>query len=200
MVNNRLYQPTLEDLTGKTVCQTNIEGLFFVPHSHHPDERGFYGEMSRIPEIEAAVGQSFAIKQLNHSHSVSNVIRGFHAENWNKLISIISGVCFCAFADFRPDSPTFKTVQYVQLGYGPGALNGSMFISSGIGNSFCVLEGPADYLYAVDQLYTERDPSGDLAISLFDPDLAVEWPIPREQMIISDRDRQAITLQEKFGS
>jgi dTDP-4-dehydrorhamnose 3,5-epimerase-like enzyme len=50
----------------------------------------------------------------------------------------------------------------------------------------------------VDKLYKDRDPAGDQAISLFDPDLNIAWPTPKEEMVISERDRQAVTLREKF--
>ena len=107
-------------------------------------------------------------------------------------------MAFCALADVRPASPTFGAVETFMLGHGAGAHGGALFIESGIANSFCVLEGPVDYVYGVDRLYRERDPKGDQAISLFDPDLNVAWPIPRAQMILSERDRQSKTLRELF--
>ena len=54
------------------------------------------------------------------------------------------------------------------------------------------------YSYAVDKLYKDRNTDNDIAISLFDPDLGVEWPIDKEQMIISQRDIDTISLREKF--
>ena len=83
----------------------------------------------------------------------------------------------------------------ITLGFGREPL-----YSKGLGNSLCVVNGPVDYLYAVDALYRERDTSGDQAISLFDPELAIPWPISREQMIISERDKQSVNLAEKIQS
>jgi len=77
-------------------------------------------------------------------------------------------------------------------------LHGSLFIPNGIGNSLCAVKGPVDYLYYVDQLYKDRNTNGDKAISLFDPNLNIEWPIKREDMIISERDKNAVTLTELF--
>lgn len=193
------YHPSEADRLHADVYQTPIEGLYYLSRTAHKDERGFYAEVARIPEIDSVIKQPFLIKQLNVSFSHSNVIRGFHAENWNKLLTVLEGTCFCAWADTRPNSPTFGQVVTMQVGRGDQAYFGSMFVSSGIANSFCVNNGPLYYLYAVDQLYTERDSSQDVAISLFDPDLNVSWPIPRDKMVISERDNQAISLRERFS-
>jgi dTDP-4-dehydrorhamnose 3,5-epimerase len=193
-----LYQPNPADQIAPGVYKTPMAGLYYLPREAFKDERGFYTELVRFPEIEAVTQQPFIAKQLNLSSSKTNVIRGFHAENWDKLLTVVEGHGFCAWADIRPESPTFGQVVTMWVGRGDNAHFGSMFVSKGIANSFCVLDEPLYYLYAVNQLYKERDASGDVAISLFDPDLNVAWPIHRAQMILSDRDNQAITLRQKF--
>lgn len=195
---NYPFLPLPENEVAPGVHQTKISGLLYIPHRNFPDHRGAYAELSRIPEIEAVTKQPFLIKQLNLSYSLQNVARGFHAENWNKLLTIVDGTCFCAWADFRPNSPTFGDTVSMIVGKEPGANFGSVYVSSGIGNSFCVLTGPAHYLYAVDELYADRDPKGDIAIDLFDQRLAVEWPLAKETMIISDRDRTASSFNSFF--
>lgn len=192
------YSPTPENLLSNGIYKTPLQGLFFISYQPRHDERGFYAELARLPEIEAIIGQSFIIKQVNLSYSFQNVIRGFHAESWNKLISIMIGTAFCTWVDARPESPTFGEALTMTMGDGESATRGSMFVSKGIANSFCVLEGPLSYAYAVDALYKDRDPSGDVAISLFDPDLNIPWPIAKEQLIYSQRDSQAVTLRTKF--
>ena len=162
------------------------------------DDRGFFTEMGRVPEVEEITGESFSVQQLNLSSSETNVARGFHAEGWNKLVTVTTGVALCAFADIRPEADTFGQVLTVKLGQGEGANFGSIYLPQGIANSFLVLEGPMLYSYAVDKLYKDRNTDNDIAISLFDPDLGVEWPIDKEQMIISQRDIDTISLREKF--
>lgn len=193
-----LFQPSPNQKKSEFIYETGITGLWFLAHKKFSDDRGFYAELSRIPEVEEVFGAPFKTQQLNLSYSETNVVRGFHAEQWNKLITAITGTCFCVLADIRPDSTTFGKTEQFLLGDGQDCLEGSLFVTAGIANSVCVLNGPANYLYAVDQLYSQRDPSGDVAISLFDQDLAVDWPISREQMILSDRDTAAISLREKY--
>lgn len=193
-----IYQPTAQLKVDERVYETAIEGLFYIAHEVHPDERGFYAELALVPDIVAATKVSFDVVQISQARSMTNVARGFHAESWNKLVTVMTGRALSVIADIRPDSPTFLNTERFLLGQGEGTLTGSLLITSGIGNSYCVLTGPADYLYCVDQLYRERDPGGDAAVSLFDPDLGVSWPIPQEQMILSVRDKQAKTLRELY--
>lgn len=190
------YQPQPQDQLPSGIFKTPLTGLYFIPYKKHEDQRGFYAELTRLPEINSQVERPFIPQQVNLSHSKQNVIRGFHAENWRKLLTITQGQAFCAFADFRADSPTFGNV--ITATIGEDALAGSFFLPWGIGNSFLVTKGPLDYLYAVDELYANRDTSGDVAISLFDPDLDVKWPLEKSAMIISERDNNAISLRDKF--
>lgn len=192
------YKPSEDKKVAERVYSTSINGLFYIDHITHRDQRGFFSEVAKIPYLEKVLPQSFVIKQINHARSEQNVIRGFHCEAWNKYISITNGICFSAIVDARPDSKTFGNKECFLLGHGEGALDGSVYIPGGSGNSMCVVEGPVDYLYFVDEIYENRDLKGDLALSLFDPDIQIEWPIPREQMIISERDINSITLREKF--
>lgn len=192
------YQPTPELKIAEDVYKTSLAGLLYLPHHVFADERGFYAEVARIPEIEAVLGQPFVAKQINLSHSNTHVIRGFHAEAWNKLITVASGRVVSVLVDIRPESPTFGQHLKFVLGAGEGSLQGALFVSAGIANGFVVLEGPADYVYLVDALYVERDQAGDKAINLFDPDLKIEWPVAREQLIYSDRDANSVSLRELF--
>lgn len=195
----QLYQTKEGNKIEDRVYRTLISGLFYIDTTVHSDERGFYREIAVIPDLDKARGEKFNTKQLNHSNSNKNVIRGIHAENWNKLITVTHGVCLCVLSDIRPNSPTFLHKEYFLLGYGQNnPLPGSIFVTNGIGNAFITIEGPSEYIYAVDELYRERDKSGDVAISLFDPDLAIKWPIDQSQMIISDRDKNSVSLRTLY--
>jgi dTDP-4-dehydrorhamnose 3,5-epimerase len=192
------FQPSLENQLSEYIYDMGIPGLYYVKHKKFADNRGFYAELNRIPELEQLTKTSFNIQQMNLSYSEANVIRGFHAEDWNKLLSIIDGTIFGAWVDIRPDSNTFGNVVTALVGLDESALFGSVYVSNGIANSFCVTHGPVNYLYAVDALYAERDVSKDVALSLFDPDLAINWPISREHCLVSQRDLDSKTMRELF--
>ena len=198
MKTSSTYQPSQNLEIKDGVFKTKINGLYYLAHNHFPDDRGFFAEVGHTHKIEDIIKTPFKIAQVNHSRSLKNVVRGMHAEGWQKLVTVTSGVAFTALADIRPDSNTFAQVETFLLGVGPKALQGSLFIKKGIANSVCVVEGPVDYLYCVDSLYKDRDQSNDQAISLFDPDLNINWPIEKQKMIISQRDKDAVTLKAKY--
>ncbi|MCA9372772.1 dTDP-4-dehydrorhamnose 3,5-epimerase family protein [Candidatus Woesebacteria bacterium] len=193
-----LFEPTEANHLTDGMYQTNLEGLLFSASQKHIDHRGYYAELVRLPELEEVLHKPFVPLQINHSHSHKNVIRGFHAENWNKLVTIVHGYCYCVLVDVRPTSRTFGQSVAIKLGNHEDALYGSLFIPAGVANSALALSEPVEYLYFVDQLYEKRDPSGDVSISLFDSDIAAEWPIAQSAMVVSERDRQAVSLRQRF--
>jgi dTDP-4-dehydrorhamnose 3,5-epimerase len=105
--NIPLYTVDEKNMVSDRIYKTSIPGLYYIDTVLHEDERGFYREEALIPDLEEVIGSRFAIKQLNHARSEKNVIRGFHAEDWNKLITVTHGVCLCVLADIRPESQTF---------------------------------------------------------------------------------------------
>lgn len=193
-----MFQPSASLEIKDGVFKTKIDGLYYLSYNFVADERGFFAEVGHTHKIEAVTGQPFKIAQINHSRSNLNVVRGMHAEGWNKLVTVINGLAFSALADVRSDSPSFGQVESFELGPDNGGLKGSLYISQGIANSVCVLKAPVDYIYCVDKLYQDRDKAGDQAISLFDPDLNIAWPLDKVKMIISERDKNAVTLRQKF--
>lgn len=192
------YQPKEELKVGGGVYKTGILGLLYIDRPVYHDERGFFLEVANLKEIAKVTGSDFVPVQVNHSRSVTNTIRGMHAEGWNKLVHVASGLAFCALTDVRPESATFRVVEQFRLGAEPGALPGALFLEKGIANSICAINGPVDYIYLVDRLYGDRDKSGDRAISVFDPDLAIKWPVDQSKMIISQRDKDTVTLRQLF--
>lgn len=191
------YQPTPENIIAPRVYKTPLPGLLYLEHTKQVDERGFFKEISLIPDLNQVLPEAFNIKQISQAHSEKNVIRGFHAESWNKLIWLAQGQAYCVLVDLRTDSDTFGQAVSFLLG-GEDGLLGGLFIPKGLANSVCVTQSPVDYLYCVDALYRDRDTSHDQAISLFDPDINVQWPIQKEDLVISPRDQSAITLRERF--
>jgi len=192
------WQPNESNLVEEGIYSTEIKGLWYLERKQFNDKRGFFAEIGYTDKFKALIGKPFIIKQINHSRSYNRVARGMHAEDWKKLITVIKGTAVCALADVRPESSGFGRVIMFNLGEDKGALGGSLLVEEGIANSFCVINGPVDYVYCVDRLYNERDPKGDVAISMFDPDLNIQWPISKEEMILSERDKNSVTLRERF--
>lgn len=190
------FAPTESTRVADRIHQMPFADMFFIEPNRADDFRGFYAETALIPDLESALGYAFSVKQLNHARSEVNVARGFHAESWNKLITVIHGSCYCVWVDVRQTSPTFGQSVSLQLGDGQDSTYATIYVPKGIANGYVVTNGPADYSYATDALYRDRDPQFDTAISLFDNELNINWPVPRMNMILSQRDKQAMSLAQ----
>lgn len=177
-----------------TVERTGIDGLLVVRWPTHGDERGFFRQTWQHGELAEALGREVSWVQGNHARSEPGVLRGFHAEPWDKLVYVARGVVLAAVADVRPDSPTFAQVATFRLGDPPEGERIRLFVSEGLANAYCALEGPADYLYDVSAPWS---PDADKrAVAWDDPDLAVDWPVA--EPIVSEEDRANPALRERF--
>jgi dTDP-4-dehydrorhamnose 3,5-epimerase len=172
---------------------TNIEGLFVVSGETYDDERGFFRQTYQQQELSKSLGRDVELRQGNHARSAPGVLRGFHAEPWDKLVYVARGTALAAIADIRPGSATFGQALTFMLGDPPGARL-RLFVSEGLGNSYCVVgDTEVDYLYDVS---AEWFPCDKTAVAWDDPDLAVDWPL--DHPIISEADQQNPTLRDRF--
>lgn len=170
---------------------TSIPGLLILERPIFSDERGFFRELFHKDELEEAVGIKFDGVQMNHSHSLPRVIRGLHAESWNKIIYPVSGQAFLAIVDIRPDLPTFGKVETFMVN---DENRIGLFIPEGFANSICVTgDSAVDYIYLVDKYY---DGSDTRAIAWDDPDLNINWPV--KNPVISERDKNNPRLRDLF--
>lgn len=175
----------------KYIKTTSIPGLLILERPISKDERGFFRELFHKDELEKAAGIKFEGIQMNHSHSLPGVLRGIHAEDWNKIVYPVCGEAFIAIVDIRPESVTFAKVETFNIN---DENRFGLFIPKGLANSFCVTgDRPVDYLYLVD---TYWDGSDTRAIAWDDLDLNINWPI--KDPIISERDKNNPRLRDLF--
>src|SRR5437868_864016 len=117
------------------IKKTSIPGLLVLERPIHQDDRGFFRELFHLDELEQISGIPFKAIQMNHSHSEPKVLRGIHAEQWNKIIYPLSGEAFLAIVDIRPNSPTFGKVETFNIN---DENRIGLFIPNGLANSVCV--------------------------------------------------------------
>lgn len=175
----------------KYIRQTSIPGLFILERPTLEDDRGFFREVFHLDELEEAIGFKFNPIQWNHSKSKPGVLRGQHAENWNKLIYPVTGELFASVVDIRPESETFGKVETFVF---DDTKRNALFIPKGMANSFCVIGNTdVNYLYLVDAYYDGTDTT---AIAWNDPDLNINWPI--KDPILSERDKNNPRLRDLY--
>ena len=177
------------------VESTAIAGLLIVRWDTHGDDRGFFRQTYQLRELEEALARQVTLVQGNHSRSAPGVLRGFHAEPWDKLVYAANGTVLAVIADIRRDSPTFAQTLSFQLGDPPGQ-RVRLFISEGRANSFMAVgDAVADYIYDVGDYWRPDVPKRSVAWD--DPDLAVDWPVTSPTL--SEADQHNPTLRELFA-
>jgi dTDP-4-dehydrorhamnose 3,5-epimerase len=163
------------------VDKTGIDGLFKVTLDVHGDARGWFKESYQQAKLEALGLPHLDVVQNNVSYNEqAGVVRGIHAEPWEKYISPAHGRVFAAIVDLR-EGDGFGRLETFELSVGS-----AIFVPRGCGNSYLALEQHTVYSYLVNEHW--RPGITYPAVDLFDETLAIDWPMPREQMVVSDKD------------
>lgn len=173
--------------------KTEIEGVYIIEPRVFGDERGYFFEAWKRQEFEENIGKVNFI-QDNESKSVFGVLRGLHYQKGElsqaKLVRVISGRVLDVAVDLRKDSPTFGKHVAVELS---GDNKRQFFIPRGFAHGFLVLSDEAVFTYKVDNPYA---PQAEASILWNDADLAIDWPLSEEKLILSQKDREAQPFAE----
>jgi dTDP-4-dehydrorhamnose 3,5-epimerase len=174
-----------------TSHETEIPGLLIFNVTAIGDERGWFQEKyQKAKLVEVGIPADFNVVQTNVSYNKdAGVIRGFHAEPWDKYISVISGKVFCAYVDLRRGESFGKKVT-VELDN-----NKAVFAPRGVANAFQTLS-ETYYIYSVNDHWSQENYEKYTFVSLADPDIGIDWPIPLDQSIMSDRDKTHPLLKD----
>ena len=173
--------------------KTEIEGVYIIEPRVFGDERGYFFEAWKRQEFEENIGKVDFI-QDNESKSVFGVLRGLHYQKGElsqaKLVRVISGRVLDVAVDLRKDSSTFGKHVAVELS---GDNKRQFFIPRGFAHGFLVLSDEAVFTYKVDNPYA---PQAEASILWNDADLAIDWPLSEEKLILSQKDREAQPFAE----
>ncbi len=168
------------------IIKTDIEGLLLIEPQVFGDARGFFFETYN-EERYRKLGITQQFVQDNLSRSQYGVVRGLHFQKGQyaqaKLVQCIEGSVLDVAVDLREGSPTFGKWYAAEL----TAENHRQFlIPRGFAHGFSVLSKQALFSYKCDNLY---HPEAEGGILLTDPELAIDWRIPEDKMILSEKDK-----------
>ena len=167
-----------------SVAETGIEGLKVVDLAVHGDSRGWFKENWQRAKMTELGIPDFRVVQNNISYNEKRgVTRGIHAEPWDKFISVARGSVFGAWVDLREGSATYGKVYTTVLD--PSK---AIYVPRGVGNSFQALEDGTAYTYLVDAHWSLELKKTYTFVNLADPELAIEWPIPLQDAVVSEAD------------
>lgn len=165
--------------------QTDIPEVVIIEPSVFGDERGYFMESFRY-DIFSRHLQEISFIQDNESLSTHGVLRGLHYQlppfAQNKLVRVACGQVLSVAADIRKGSASFGSHVAVALS---GENKRQLYIPQGFAHGFVVLSQKAIFQYKVDQCYS---PVHERGIAFDDPQLAIEWGLPKNELILSQKD------------
>lgn len=172
------------------VIKTNIEGILILEPKVFNDARGYFFESFSQREFDEKVkpilGHTIRFVQDNESMSSYGVMRGLHFQRppftQSKLVRCVKGAVLDVAVDIRKGSPTFGQHVAVEL---TEDNHRQFFISKGFAHGFAVLSETAVFQYKCDEFY---HPEADGGISIMDQSLGINWKIPTDQALLSEKD------------
>ena len=175
------------------VIKTPIEGLVIIEPRLFGDDRGYFFESFNQREFEREIGPVTFV-QDNESKSCYGVIRGLHFQKGehaqSKLVRVVKGAVLDVAVDIRAGSPAYGMHFAVEL---TGKNHLQVFLPRGMAHGFSVLSEEAVFQYKCDNFYC-RESEG--AIAWDDPDLGIDWRIPKDKVILSEKDRNHPRLRD----
>ena len=170
----------------------SIDGSWKIDFQRFDDNRGYFYESFKEEDFKTHIGRNFKIKQTNTSSSSKGSVRGIHfamvPPSQAKLVQCQRGAIRDYVIDIRVGSPTFGKFEVVELGEISAS---AVFIEEGLAHAFVALENHTVVTYYVSEKY---NPEREKGINPFDKTLNVKWP--DLELIISEKDKQAISLDE----
>ena len=173
--------------------KTTIDGVYIIEPRIFKDDRGYFFESYNEAEfVKNGIPNRFV--QDNQSKSSYGVIRGLHCQlgehSQAKLVRVLQGKVLDVAVDVRPGSATFGKHVAVELSE---ENQRQLFIPRHFLHGFSVLSDTAIFAYKVDNLYNKESEFG---IRYDDPEIGVDWKVPADKIITSEKDRIANTLQD----
>ena len=176
------------------LISTTIPDVLLLRPRCFRDKRGYFMESFNAETFRRVTGLSTRFVQDNEAYSRRGVVRGLHYQlsphAQAKLVRVVSGRVLDVAVDIRKSSPTFGQHVAVEL----SAENGlQLYIPEGFAHGYAVLSEEAVFHYKCSAYY---HPEAEAGIAFDDPQLAIAWPIPQHEMILSAKDRCHPALAE----
>ncbi len=176
------------------VYKADIKGVLIIEPQVFGDERGYFFESFSERDFAAATGLDVKFVQDNESSSRRGVLRGLHFQRepyqQAKLVRVVQGRVLDVAVDIRKGSPTFGKYVATELS---GDNHRQMFIPKGFAHGYVVLEDDTIFQYKCDEYYHPETEGG---IAWNDPQIAIQWPLPESELILSEKDKNRPLLKD----
>lgn len=171
-----------------------MPGAWEITPNQIGDDRGIFLEWYRFDRLEEAVGHPLSLRQANTSISRRGVVRGIHfadiPPSQAKYVTATRGAVIDFAIDIRVGSPTFGKWDSVLL---DDVDRRGIYLAEGMGHAFVALTDDATVSYLVSEVYR---PGAEHGVTPLDAEIALDFTLPREQLVLSEKDLAAPTLAE----
>ena len=168
------------------VINTDIEGVVIIEPEVFGDSRGYFMESFSERDFHKHVAPVKFV-QDNESRSRYGVVRGLHYQRepyaQSKLVRCVVGRVLDVAVDIREGSPTYGKHVAVELS---ADNHRQLFIPKGFAHGFAVLSQEAIFAYKCDEFY---HPEAEAGIAWNDSTIGIDWRLPKEDIILSDKDK-----------
>lgn len=175
------------------IISTHIPGVVIIEPRLFKDDRGYFFESFSERDFNAQV-REVKFVQDNESMSSYGVMRGLHFQRppftQSKLVRCVKGAVLDVAVDIRKGSPTFGQHVAVEL---TEENHRQFFVPQGFAHGFAVLSKTAIFQYKCDNFY---HPEADGGISILDDSLGIDWHIPTDHAILSEKDTKHPLLKD----
>ena len=179
-------------MAGFEFNELDLKGAFLIENFSVGDVRGRFCKCYERSVYEKA-GISFSLSESFASVSMKNVVRGIHFQLKDpqaKLVCALKGRIWDVIVDLRPESKTYRRWVAEELS---DENHRAFYIPRGFGHGFAALTDDVVMLYQCDGKY---DPESDTGIMYDAPEIGIDWPIPKKDMILSERDKNQMSFHE----
>ncbi|MBO4588918.1 MAG: dTDP-4-dehydrorhamnose 3,5-epimerase [Bacteroidales bacterium] len=177
-----------------TINKTDIEGVVIIEPQVFGDSRGYFFESYHDQRYADALHLTDPFIQDNESRSRYGVVRGLHFQKppyaQAKLIRVVCGEVLDVAVDIRRSSPTFGRHIAVRLS---ADNHRQLYLPRGMAHGFSVLSSDVIFQYKCDNYY---HPESEGSIAWNDPSLAIDWSLPTDDVILSDKDMRSPLLAD----
>jgi len=173
---------------------TPLNDCFVIHDTVLADSRGYFFESFNAKKFEQLANLETVFVQDNQSASTYGVLRGLHMQRGEaaqaKLVRVLEGSVLDVAVDLRKYSPTFGKSFSIEL---TAENHKQLYIPRGFAHGFVVTSNKAVFFYKCDNFYNRES---ELGIMYDDPDLNIDWQLPQEDLILSDKDKKNFYLAD----
>lgn len=168
------------------VLETKLKGCFVIEPKIFEDKRGYFFESFNLKQFQKLTKSNTVFIQDNESYSTKGVLRGLHYQTGKyaqaKLVRVVKGEVLDVAVDLRRNSKTYGEHFSIELSE---ENKKQLFVPRGFAHGFIVLSDTAIFSYKCDNYYNKDSEEG---VIYNDVDLNIDWKLPENELIVSEKD------------